>query len=218
MKNSIFVIIGLTLFLAAKVYAYDDGDFQIWNTDYQEIKLNKKSKLVFEEEFRWGNNASEFYYQHYDLGFFYDFTKWFSAGGGYRQIYELYKGKFRPDNDPYLTATLSGEVKGFKFDDRSRMEYNDFDYKMDFWRYRNKFMVKAPWKFTKMAIQPYIADEIFIRFGGYNGLNQNRFFSGFGVYLTKHLTGEIYYMLQSTKGSGQWIDANVLGTKLKLTF
>jgi hypothetical protein len=165
MKRVIFAIIGLTLLLTAKVYAYDDGDFQIWNTDYEEIKLNGKSKLVFEEEFRWGNNASEFYYQHYDVGFFYDFTKWFNAGGGYRQIYELYKGKFRPDNDPYLTATLSGELSDFKFDDRSRMEYNDFDYKMDFWRYRNKLTLKFPWKFTKLQIQPVVSDEIFIVFG-----------------------------------------------------
>lgn len=214
-----FGIIGLTLILTAKVYAYDDGDFQVWNTDYEEIKLNDKSKLVFEEEFRWGNNASEFYYQHYDVGFSYDFTKWLNAGGGYRQIYELYKGKFKPDNDPYLTATLSGGVSGFKFDDRSRMEYNDFNHKMDFWRYRNKFTLKFPWKFTNLQIQLVVSDEIFIVFGRPSTqFNQNRFSPGISMNLTKNLKAEIYYMLQSAKSSGKWVDANVLGTKLKLVF
>jgi hypothetical protein len=47
--------------------------------------------------------------------------------------------------------------------------------------------------------------------------NRNRLYSGFGLSLTKNLKGEIYYLLQSTKGSS-WADANVLGTKLKLLF
>jgi len=50
----IFTIVGLALLLATKVYAYDDGDFQIWNTDVEEFKVNKDLKIAFEEEFRWG--------------------------------------------------------------------------------------------------------------------------------------------------------------------
>ncbi len=218
MKKAIFVILGLTLFLASKVYAYDDGDFQVWNTDVEEFKVNKDSKVAFEEEFRWGNNAIEFYYHHYDVGYFYNPEKWLNIGGGYRHVYELKRGKFMLENEPYLTVTLLCDLKGFKFDDRSRIEYRHFDYQDDSWRYRNKITVKLPWEFTKLEIQPYLSDEIFIGFSKINELNQNRFSPGLSMNLTKNLKAEIYYTLQSTKSSGKWADANVLGTKLKIAF
>jgi hypothetical protein len=218
MKKSIFLIIGLTLFLTSKVYAYDDGDFQIWNTDVEEFKINKDSKIAFEEEFRWGKNASEFYYQHYDVGFIYNRKKWLSIAGGYRHVYELKKGKFKSENEPYATATLLWDFKGFKFDDRNRIEYRHFDYQADSWRYRNKITAKLPWKFTALNIQPYLSDEIFIGFSTISELNQNRFSCGVSMNLTENLKAEIYYMLQSAKNSGKWIDADVLGTKLKIAF
>ncbi|MFZ2356787.1 MAG: DUF2490 domain-containing protein [Candidatus Omnitrophota bacterium] len=218
MRKTIFVVVGIAIFLTAKVYAYDDGDFQVWNTDVEEFKVNENSKVTFEEEFRWGNNASEFYYQHYDIGFFHNLKEWLNIGGGYRHVYELKKGKFKVTNEPYVTATLLWGLKGFKFDDRSRLEYRHFDYQADSWRYRNKFTAKLPWKFTKFEIQPYLSDEIFIGFGTISEFNQNRFSPGISMNLTKNLKAEIYYMLQSTKSSGKWVDANVLGTKLKLVF
>jgi hypothetical protein len=98
------------------------------------------------------------------------------------------------------------------------MEYRHFDYQTDSWRYRNKLTMKLPWKFTRIEIQPYLADEIFVGFGGISQFNQNRFSSGLLMNLTKNIKAEIYYMLQSTKGSGKWLDANVLGTKLRVLF
>ena len=218
MKKSIFVVIGLTLFLAAKVYAYDDGDFQVWNTEVEEFKVNKDSKLSFEEEFRWADNANEFYYHHYDVGFFSNLEKWLNIGGGYRHIYELKRGKFKLENEPYATATLLWDLKGFKIEERSRMEYRQFEYQADSWRYRNKAAIKFPWKFTRMEIQPYLSDELFVGFSKINELNQNRFSSGILMSLTQNLKAEIYYTLQSSKSSGKWREVNVLGTKLKVVF
>lgn len=215
----IFLLSGLLLgVVTCKVYAYDDGDFQVWNTDIEELKINQDAKIAFEEEFRWGDNANQFYYQHYDIGFFYNLQKWLNIGGGYRHIYELKKGKFKLENEPYVTITLLWDLKGFKFDDRNRIEYRHFGYQTDSWRYRNKFTLKFPWKFTKLEIQPYVSDEIFIGLSTISELNQNRFSSGLSMNLTKNLKAEIYYMLQSTKSSSRWSDANVLGTKLKITF
>jgi hypothetical protein len=218
MKKTFFTIIGLTLFLTAKVYAYDDGDFQVWNTDAEEFKINEDSKVAFEEEFRWGDNANEFYYHHYDAGFFYNVEKWLNIGGGYRHVYELKKGKFKLENEPYLTATLLWDLKGFKIENRNRLEYRHFDRQYDSWRYRNKITLKSPWKFTRFEIQPYLSDEIFIGFSETNEFNRNRVSSGLTMNLTKNLKADIYYMLQSSKASEKWIDSNVLGAKLKLAF
>lgn len=211
--------LGLVLILAAYAYAYDDHDFQVWNTDSEEFKINKDSKITVEEEFRWGDNASEFYYHHYDVGYFYNVKKWLNVGGGYRHVYELKRGKFRPENEPYVTATVSLEEEGFAFESRNRLEYRHFDYQDDSWRYRNKFTLKFPWKFTELKIQPYVADEIYLGFGNsITELNQNRVSAGFAANLAKNIKAELYYMLVSAKSSGTWSDTNVLGTKLKLSF
>ena len=218
-KVCCMLLLGLTLVAWTQAYAYKDHDFQIWNTDAEEFKINKDSKITLEEEFRWGKNAGEFFYHHYDAGYSYSLKKWLAVGGGYRHVYELKNRKFKAENEPYLTATLSGEKKGFVFESRSRMEYRQFRYQDDTWRYRNKFTLKLPWKFTELKIQPYLADELFLGFGNSaTELSQNRFYAGFGASLTKNFKTELYYLLVSTKNSGKWTDANVFGTKLKLSF
>jgi len=217
-KLSIIIIV-LSLFSITKLYAYDDGDFQVWNTDIEEVQLNKNLKLVFEEEFRWANNASEFYYQHYDVGLAYALNKTWSVGGGYRQIYSrTVHQSWRSESSPYLFFTYFGELVGFKFDDRNRFEYQYYSFQADTGRYRNKLTVKAPWKFTRLEIQPFISEEFFIMIGGDQGLNQNRLSAGFVFNLTKSLKTEIYYMLLSSKSAGIWKDYNVLGTKVKVSF
>jgi hypothetical protein len=216
MRKTLFLLFGSALILSSKVYAYDDGDFQVWNTNAEECKITDKSKITLEEEFRWADNANIFYYHHYDLGFSYVLKKYLSVGGGYRHVYELKRGKFKPENEPYLTATFSCDFLGFKFEDRNRLEYRHFDYQTDSWRYRSKFTIKLPWKLA--SIQPYVADEIFVGFAGIKELNQNRFSSGLGINLTRNVKGEIYYMLQSSKSAGNWVDANILGTKIKIAF
>lgn len=218
MREKILIAIGLILLLSADSYAYKDGDFQVWNTDVEEIQLNKDLKLSFEQEFRWGDNASEFYYQHYDAGLSYNLNRYWSVGGGYRHVLNKSKGKFLIENEPYVVATFASQFAGFKYDDRSRIEYNHFDYKDDTWRYRNKLTIKAPWKFTKLEIQPFIADELLILFDDGQRLSENRAAAGLAMSITKNLKGEIYYMFRSAKSGLKWTDTNVLGTKLKLAF
>jgi hypothetical protein len=215
------LLIIFLLCILKPAFAFDDGDFQVWNTGVQEFKINKDTKFALEEEFRWGDNASHFFYQHYDAGVSYALNKYFSMGGGYRHVLEEKKvgsvTKFRVENEPYITATLFGDLKGFKLEDRSRLEYRHFDYTADSWRYRNKLTVKAPWKFTKLEIQPYLADEVFFGSSG-KSFNKNRISSGLAFNLTKNCKAEIYYMLESTRGKVKWTDANILGTKIKISF
>jgi hypothetical protein len=176
MKKVMLLMFGLVLALAVKTYAYDDHDFQVWNTDVEEFKINDKTKLAFEEEFRWGDNANQFFYHHYDGAISYSINKSWNIGGGYRHIYELKSGKFKQENSPFIIATLFWDSLGFKFDDRSRLEYRHFEYQADAWRYRNKINMKLPWKFTSLGIQPFASDEVFFAFGGSNRFSQNRLY------------------------------------------
>lgn len=218
MKKVMLLAVGIALVLTAKAYSYDDGDFQVWNTDVEEMKVGQDLKMAAEQEFRWGDNASDFYYQHYDLGLIYSLNKSWNVGGGYRHILSKSHGKFLVENAPYVTVTVSGKLAGFAWDDRSRLEYEHFDYQTDIGRYRNKLTVKAPWKFTKLEIQPFISDEVFVRFVKSDQVNQNRFSSGLSFNIAKNIKAEVYYMVVSSKGATSWTDANVLGTKLKISF
>jgi len=218
MKKQIVLVMALLLIVTAMAYAYDDGDFQVWNTDVEEMKINDKSKIAFEQEFRLGDNADEFFYQHYDVGFFYSLKKYLNVGAGYRYIYESKKRRFRLEREPYVTLSLLWDSKGFKFEDRSRLEYRNFQYQADAWRYRNKLSMKFPWKYTKMDIQPYMSDELLFSLSATNQLSQNRASTGISMNLTKNVKAEIYYMLQTMKSLGKWTDANVVGTKLKVAF
>ena len=216
MEKVKFLAVGLVMAVSGMAYAFDDGDFQVWHTENQEFKVNKESKIILEEEFRWGDDASDFYYHHYDAGFVYSLNKNLDLGVNYRQVYEKKKGEFKDENRPHINGTLKFDLSGFKLEDRNRLEYRHFNYQEDSWRYRNKFTLKFPWKFTKLEIQPYLADEIFVDLN--EGIfNRNRFYSGLGLSLTKNIKAEIYYLLQSTKSSN-WTEASVLGTKLKLVF
>ncbi|MFA5287425.1 MAG: DUF2490 domain-containing protein, partial [Candidatus Omnitrophota bacterium] len=141
-----------------------------------------------------------------------------SFGGGYRQVYELSKNKFKLENEPYITATLTLTGAGFVLDSRNRLEYRHFDYKADSGRYRNKFTLKYPLRIARFEVQPFLSDEVFFGFGGTNQFNQNRLSSGLGMNITKNIKAEIYYVLVTTKSSIGWSDANVLGTKLKIAF
>jgi len=224
-KKILIAALSCGLFLVSldiKAYAYDDGDFQIWNTDIEEVKINQDLKITLEEEFRWGDNASDFYYQHYDLGLSFSLNKNLNFGTGYRHVLEKKSvrkvTKFRVENAPYLTLTLSWNLAGFKFDDRSRLEYRHFNYQSDSGRYRNKLTMKLPWKFTRIKIQPFVADEILAGFGGISRFNQNRFSSGLGMSLAKNAKAEIYYMLLNTRSSRRWPSTNVLGAKIKISF
>ena len=209
----------MALFPASKpCFAFDDGDFQYWNTEKVSWRINKDWRMALEEEFRFGDDASDFYYQHSDLGIAYSgLAKWFDVGLNFRLIFEENSSHWEQENRPYVNFIFKFPLADFKLSNRCRFEYRDKEDSKDGWRYRNKFTVKFPIKFTRLDIQPYIADEIFIDLEK-EVLNRNRLYTGFSLKLLKNLSGEIFYLWQSSKKSGKWIDANILGTKLKLSF
>ncbi len=208
----------MVISIALNAYAYENGDFQIWHTEGQDVKVYKDIKATMEEEFRFGENASEFYYQHYDWGVVYGFDKRLDIGFNYRQVYEKYKHKWREENRPHVNATLKLDLWRFKFEDRNRLEFRYFRYRNDFIRYRNKFTLKFPFDFKKMKVSPYVSDEIFISSDA-TGFNENRLYSGIELGLTKYVKFDTYYLFKCNRTTGaKWNNTNVLGLKLKIAF
>jgi len=202
---------------ASGSYAYDNGDFQIWNAESEDVKIGKDTKFFMEQEYRFGEDASELFYQHYDWGFSWAFDKRLEMALGYRLVYERYKKKWREEDAPFGIITAKFDIWKFAFEDRNRLEYRHFRYRDDFLRYRNKFTLKYPFEFKKIKITPYVSDEIFIGSNA-TGFNENRFSPGVEFSLTKNVKADIFYMMRSMRVTGdKWSAANILGTKLKIS-
>jgi len=217
-KNIIAAALAIAVLGASfGAHAYEDGDFQIWHTQAQDFSFGKKAHVTMEEEFRYGGDASQFYYQHYQAGLAYDVNKYLGVEADYRQIWDLKNGKFEPEYRPHLNATIKLAAYGFKLSDRNRLEFRYFDDRSTGLRYRNKLTLKYPLTLGGFGFEPYVADEIFADLEGVI-IRTNRLYAGMGLDLVKHLKGEVYYLLQSSKKSGKWTNANVLGLKLKLSF
>ena len=208
----------LIVFTSQPSYCFDDGDFQYWNTESISWKVNENFKMYLEEEFRSGDDGGNFYYQHSDLGLnFSGISDWVDVGISYRHIFEEKNSDWKVENRPHLNATVKCKLFDCSVSNRGRLEYRNREDAENFWRYRHKFTIKAPFKFSKFAIQPYLADEIFYDFDE-ETLNRNRLYSGVSLKLIKNLSADIFYLWESSEKSEKWNDLHILGTKLKISF
>ncbi|MGB2599822.1 MAG: DUF2490 domain-containing protein, partial [Candidatus Omnitrophota bacterium] len=155
-------------------FALEDGDWQLWNTDGIEWKATKKVKLKIAEELRFGDDMSRLYYYHTEGGFDLKLFDWFTFGADYRQVWQKTGNKWKQEDRPQINGTFNWDFKGFKIQDRNRLEYRIRKWTRDDWRYRNKLALLVPLKFEKFEIEPYVADEIFINFGSDKRIARNR--------------------------------------------
>ena len=199
-------------------YAFDDNDYQYWNTECVSWSLKKDWKMQFEQEFRLGDNGSNLYYEHSDIGVAYSgAAKWLELAVNYRHILEEKKSKWKEENMPHMSATLKWKMFDFSLSNKMKFEYKNRQDAEDYWRYTNKLTITPPCKFTRKEIQPYVADEIYYDFDK-QSLNVNRLYGGLTFKLFKNVGFDIYYLWQASKQSKKWSDLNILGTKLKITF
>lgn len=193
----IAIVAYLGLVMSCPVFAYRDGDWQYWNTESVSVKLTGKIGAYVEEEFRFGDDVSEFYYQHSHLQLDFKVTDWFTLAPAYRQVFELYtKSNVEDDWFTEYRTMVNGTVKwkweNWGISDRARISYRMFDIdKGEVWRFRNKLTVKIPWKWTELKITPWAADEIFFE-EDQSGIYRNRFYAGIGLKLTERLKGDMF--------------------------
>jgi hypothetical protein len=208
------------LFFCEDAFGFDDEDWQYWNTESISYKISDDWNIGLEEEFRYGDDMSNFYYNHTDIGAIYSgMARWFDLGFNYRHIYEEESSDWKKEHRPHVNGTIKYRLKNFSFSNRGRFEFREREDADEAWQYRNKISVKTPTGFTRYKIKPYLADELFFDSDS-KELNRNRFYSGFSFQIFNNLRPEIYCLLQRSKASstGKWSDYNIVGTKLKLVF
>ena len=215
-----FTITAIIIVLTSGIcFAVDDGDFQYWSSAGFSFDINKDWKAVVTEEIRIGESVQNFYRHHTDVGFVYGgLADWLDLGFNYRQVYgKDSSSSWMEEHRMLLNATLKGNFLGIDFTDRSRFEYRDRDNKNDGWLYRNKFTLKFPMELTTLKLKPYIADEVYFTLDEAD-YTRNRLYAGFSINLAENLKGNVFYLWQSTRDSGKYIDINVIGTYLTFSF
>jgi len=219
-RNVLFMAALIIVVLVAPIcFGYEDEGFQWWTTTSATADLNDNWKCVFEQEFRLGDDGSNLYYEHSDLGLVYSgVADWIDLGVNFRLIYEKDShDEFQRENMPHLNVTFKGRVLDCQVSTRNRFEFRDRTDKDNVWRYRNKFAVKLPFELTALKFKPYVSEEIFITLTD-NNVDKNRLAFGATFSLCKKVDADIYYMRQATRSNDRWLDINVLGTVLKFKF
>ncbi|MHC4343350.1 MAG: DUF2490 domain-containing protein [Planctomycetota bacterium] len=195
------------------------ADVEYWQSNHLRFDLNEDFAITAEEEFRVGSDRGGFYLHNVEAGMVYkSLADWLDAGFSFKKEYQKdLGGKWRHENRPLVQLTFKGRVLDMVASNRIRLEYRDLEVVDDAWRLRNKFTVMFPHMLTGLNLQPYVADEFFIRLDDDN-INQNRLYSGFGFNVTENLDLRFYYMWRTGRTSRGWIDVNVIGTKFILRF
>ena len=82
--------------------------------------------LVLEEEFRFGDDGGNFYYQHSDLGLIYSgISDWVDVGINYRHVFLEKDSDWKQENRPHLNATVKCKLLDFSLSNRGRLEYRN---------------------------------------------------------------------------------------------
>jgi hypothetical protein len=217
--TSSFVTATAVVFFNGVCFASRSGDLEYWQTSGLSFDINKHFTLTAEEEFRAGRHNGNPYLHNVDLGLVYKgLADGPDIGFNFKKEYEKdSKGKFRQENRPHLNITFKGTAFDFDTSNRVRLEYRNREKNEDLFRLRNKATVKLPFKFTKLDLQPYISEEVFLNLGE-NNINQNRLSAGFSSNPAKNIKVGVYYMWKTSKIAGGWRDTNVIGTQFKFLF
>ena len=184
-----------------------DGDWQFWTHERATFKITDNVKGTVGAMFRFGDDMSELWYQHYDAGVVFKTTKWMSIMANYRlkmvRLDKLTGGEWENIHNPSLNFIFTHKLGKVKLKNNCRFSYWDYDSEFgrdDLLYYRNIFMVAGP-ALTKAKISPYIQEDFF--FSTNNGeIDRNRLSTGLLVGKWKGVIPKLYFMWQAFNPMG----------------
>ena len=214
-QNILFVLVFWEVFMTSHVcHASDVKNFQHWNSEGVHIKLSTDWAFEIREEFRLEDNGGSLYQYFTETGLIYLFREYLDFSMNYRHIKNKKDEDWMTEYRPHINGTIKIKWHDFIVGDRNRIEFRKFENGNHSWQWRNKLSIQLPFGWTRLKIQPYVSNEVFIDFDK-NEFNQNRLYFGSKLTFFKHLRGDLFYMCQSIKSTG-WKDNHIIGTNLRI--
>ncbi len=213
----IFLFLVFTIPCLAEINS--NGDFQIWNRNYLLNHINPQWSIRTVTEFRWGDNASKFYYTYLQSQFAYHPVHWINLAAGYRQIWRRHpvnSNHWRPEYSPLADITFDFRFAEWEIMNRNRLQYMLIKDDPHHWLYRNRFRLIFPWHPTSHKITFFADEEVFIRQG--IGVEENRVSGGSFFSIHGNLAGQLFYTYRLLRGIPSWTYQNVLNISLLLSY
>lgn len=209
---ALMAVVAADATLAPPVQARDD--WRLWLEQPWSLAVSSTLKLVGKTEERFQDDMSDYHVQVASVGVSWKPLPWLKLEPIYHYQWTEAAGPDQNENRVFLNATPSWSAGPFQVEDRHRVEFRHINGRDD-WRYRNKPKLSVAIGTGWSAIEPYVADEVF--YGARAGeWNRNRLFLGVEKPLTKHLSAEVYYMVESNKTGRDWNEFHVLGIVVAL--
>jgi hypothetical protein len=205
---------GFQLFMPEYVPAYEDGDWQFWNSEIVQGNLTDTTSAKISGEWRFGDNMKELYYYHTEMGLSFKLNETFSIAPNYRQVYSLSTNKrWVEERMPNLEFFNTFSLQELKFANRFRIEYRNKMTSEDTWRFREKLTWNFPCRIKEM--KPYLADEIYYE-DEPGDFNRNWVILGVKFPLMEKCEADIFYNWERSKSGEEWKDSNILNMYLKV--
>lgn len=186
----------LLLFFAAPLSATvlnGDRDFQLW-IHTRVLKKNEKTKIEigFENEFRYGADATKLFLVFFQGTVRKQVYKWLKLGPGYRHFFTFddQLKRWETTYDPLFDVLVHFEVQKWEVLLRSRTQYFVNQFLPDSWTERVLLEVDFPFTIAKM--RPYFYEEVFFR--KRDGFGENRLGAGLRLPVSTHfnLNGQFF--------------------------
>lgn len=205
--------------LPAALFAYDDRDTHSWTDLYVIKKLTDTVSIRVEEELKFGDDASDFYYYHTDVGVLFKAHPNVDLSLNYRHIDEKKDrgADWVEEHRPHGNVTFKGKAGGFSIEQRNRFEFRVRDHRDDIWRYRNRVLVARPLKIGGIEFTPYVSEEAFID-TDLGDFNQFRTAAGVKKKFGDHVQADVFYLWQAVESSTEWTDTHFAGLGLGYVF
>jgi len=183
-------------------------------------------KLAVATEQRLNNDLDTYYYGEYDIGLNMQVLDWLSVAPTLRmaETRKNSSSSWVHEYRPMFNATLSYTFEGWKFEDRNRFEWRNYETSGSdsIVRYRNRVKISTPWKWTDYKVNPYASAELFNDLNGKNSSLVNfEVAVGFSAAIPKtRASFDVYYMaeLKETADTSHKHTANIAGAAVKFKF
>lgn len=210
MKKTLYIIAFLSLILNS--FAQTERRFQIWNKNEAAVRLGQKTSIEIAEKIHYSPERSAADLKFAELSLFRELKEWFSYGAGFRiSKINTYPGWLQ-EYRPMIYADFSKSYRKFNFIYSNRFEYRIFETGLEYFRYRQSFLIKLP-KLANWGVQFYTSEESFLNFRS-SEIHLFRVYGGLSVVQTEHFELKTYYSLEKFKPAEYWRTTDIAGLNL----
>jgi len=202
------VFVGILTTINAQ--GFDDNQF--WHAEKFQKKINEKTSLSLEQDFRSFNMGEQLKYYHGDIGISFPLIANFKLSVNFREVFEWKGDTWKQEHRPHGTVSTKMKFGPLGVSARSRFEYRMKQDKDPVIRNRDLVSIKFGKGFTPLKLVPYIADEIFYDLEE-SELNRNRFYVGCEIKSISFMKTAIYFLQQNDLKNEAWEVTNVVGMK-----